>query len=96
MLTAKQARALGLRRGTPEARRRYLALEREGLVEVGDVPDMIVGGSWPTDIHGAMRATCADCGAFVALSPNSGRAMSLKYPDIPVICFACCEKRARA
>ena len=98
MLSAREARAKGLRRGSPEARRRLLALEREGLVETCDdaKPDMIVGGSWPTDVRGALRATCADCGAYVALSPDSGRPMTLKFPDVPVVCFPCCEKRARA
>jgi hypothetical protein len=99
MLTGKQVRAIALRRGSPEARRRLLALERDGLVSYGgakDKPDMIVGGSWPTDIRGALRATCADCKAYVALSPDSGRPMSLKFPDVPVVCFPCCERRARA
>lgn len=76
------------------------ALEDEGLVTIGgdeaQKPDLIVGGHWPARIPGAYRISCADCNAFVALSPDSGGAMKALWPDVPVVCINCARPRAEA
>lgn len=71
--------------------------ELAGLVQLTDQrPDIIIGGHWPAKIPGARRVSCADCRAFVALSPASGAPMAARFPDVPVVCLACGQKRAKA
>ncbi|HTA46417.1 MAG TPA: hypothetical protein VK789_28435 [Bryobacteraceae bacterium] len=90
---AADIRAQAIRR-SPEWGERLLALEAAGLLRTGDHPDFIVGGQWPTTVKGAIRRSCADCREFVALSPDSGLPKSLEFPNAPIICWPCCERRA--
>lgn len=61
-----------------------------------DRPEVIVGGQWPCKIHGACREICVKCGAFVALSPDSGLQAVRKWPEAPVVCWVCALKMAEA
>lgn len=60
-----------------------------------DVPvdSGIIGAPWPTVVPGAMRASCAECKAYVSLSPATGLKMHTQFPAIPVLCYPCGVKR---
>ena len=98
MLSPKEAHELFMQRSSPEVRKRMSRLiERGKLMLEGwehEKPDAIIGGGWPSKQKGARRGVCVDCMRYVALSPNSGAPMADKFPDVPVLCFGCAEKRA--
>jgi len=80
--------------GSPAIADRLIALEKAGLLKFGDQPDFIVGGVWPTTIAGAVGHDCDLCGVTVTLSPDSGLAMSRKFPHAAVLCWRCAERIA--
>jgi hypothetical protein len=92
-MNAKEAWEKRTRSSSPERARELDALA--ACVQVtDDRPDAIIGGDWPAVIPGARRESCRDCGAYVALSPQSGAMAAAKYPDVPVLCFDCAKGRA--
>lgn len=68
--------------------------ELVGRLQAGNgKPDIIIGGPWPTAVPGARRVACVDCRCFLSLSPATGALMATKWPEVPVVCFDCGEKR---
>jgi hypothetical protein len=104
MLTARQAlrRAKKNMTRSPEMQARLAdaeALIKQGVFELPlahEKPEMIVGSPWPSPNPGVQRFECADCRGYIGLSPDSGAPVASKYPDVPVLCYACARRRALA
>lgn len=100
MLTPQEAAEKARRESSKKYRAQIedaaLAAANISMASDGERPDVIVGGAWPSRVIGARRASCADCAAYLALSPESGAAIHTKYPDVPVLCLGCVKIRAAA
>lgn len=58
-------------------------------------PDVVVASDRKQDsVKGAKETRCADCRCQVWISPSTQQ-MLRRYPSVPVICIACCLKRAK-
>lgn len=89
---AQRAYAIARTRTDPEylqAMDRALADGTLALVEDGEKPQIIVGGSWPSRMPGGRRAVCSGCRTYVGLSADSGAAIADRFPDVPVVCYPC-------
>jgi hypothetical protein len=89
-----EAAALFAGMDTPEGLRRIEAVVH--AKQSREKPDLIVGGRWPSLIFGSRREVCADCRMYVSLSPGTGNLAKTTWPDVPVLCTSCAERRLEA
>jgi len=63
------------------------------LPKNGEKAEAIVCSPWPIPEPGVMRGTCSKCGRYVALTPDSGLAYHLRWPEIPLLCRGCAYEK---
>ncbi len=98
MRSAVEAFEIAKRNSSPAFRQRLDSLLAPGrnvvLSDDDHPPTIIIGGFWPSKIPGGRRAECADCSRWINLSPKSGAMAVQRWPQIPVVCLKCAEKRS--